>query len=154
MSEEPRLSSAQINGMRGVYLVAAELARRGVIASPTSRSARGADILATTPDLSKAFSVEVKTTTNNAYWQLAAHAKSTKSNSHIYVFVRIRKLKGKEEEIAYYPASSKFVAKSCRLPNPARPEDKQYRPGFSIDLGAVERFKGNWGVLGVPDDVP
>src|SRR5215469_3767334 len=86
MSEEQKLSSAQMNGMRGVYLVAAELARRGLITSPTSRSARGADILATTPNLSKAFSVEVKTTTNNKFWQLSPPAKTTKADSHTYVF--------------------------------------------------------------------
>ena len=40
----------QLTGMRGVYLVAAELARHGFIASPTSRSAQAADILATDPD--------------------------------------------------------------------------------------------------------
>ena len=36
----------QLTGMRGVYLVAAELSRLGFIASPTSRSAVGSDILA------------------------------------------------------------------------------------------------------------
>ena len=33
-------SKAQYTGMTGVYLVAAELSRRGFIASPTSRSAQ------------------------------------------------------------------------------------------------------------------
>ena len=40
-------STGQMTGMRGVYLVAAELCRYGLIVSPTSRSAIGADILAT-----------------------------------------------------------------------------------------------------------
>jgi hypothetical protein len=35
----------QLTGMRGVYLVAAELSRLGFITSPTSRSALAADIL-------------------------------------------------------------------------------------------------------------
>ena len=34
-------SKGQMTGMRGVYLVAAELARLGFVASPTSRSAWG-----------------------------------------------------------------------------------------------------------------
>jgi hypothetical protein len=46
-------SKAQTSGMRGVYLVASELARNGLITSPTSRSARGADILATTSDCNR-----------------------------------------------------------------------------------------------------
>lgn len=39
-------SIQQLTVMRGVYLVAAELSRLGVIASPSSRSAIGADIWA------------------------------------------------------------------------------------------------------------
>lgn len=38
-------TKGQLTGMRGVYMVAAELSRGGLIASPTSRSATGADIL-------------------------------------------------------------------------------------------------------------
>jgi hypothetical protein len=150
MFEEQKLSSAQMNGMRGVYLVAAELARRGLITSPTSRSARGADILVTTTNLSKAFSVEVKTTTSNKFWQLSPHAKTTKADSHTYVFVHIRKRKDKEEMITYYPVSSKFVAENSRLPNPDRTE--KYRKGYSMDLREVEMFKNNWSIFGVPGE--
>jgi hypothetical protein len=46
--------------MRGVYLVASELARLGFIVSPTSRSAIGADLLVTNQSCKKAFSVQVK----------------------------------------------------------------------------------------------
>jgi hypothetical protein len=37
----------QLTGMTGVYLAAAELSRLGFVVSPTSRSARGADLLVT-----------------------------------------------------------------------------------------------------------
>ena len=40
-------SRAQLTGMRGVYLVAAELTRLALIVSPTSRSAQVADLLVT-----------------------------------------------------------------------------------------------------------
>jgi glycine cleavage system pyridoxal-binding protein P len=40
-------SVGQMTGMRGVYLVAAELSKHGLIASPTSQSAMEADILVT-----------------------------------------------------------------------------------------------------------
>ena len=39
--------NAIISGMTGVYLVAAELSKRGFIVSPTSRGAEGADLLVT-----------------------------------------------------------------------------------------------------------
>jgi len=41
------MSKHQLTGMRGVYLAAAEIAARGMIVSPTSRSAAGADLLVT-----------------------------------------------------------------------------------------------------------
>ena len=149
MSEDQKLSTAQMNGMRGVFLVASERSRRGLITSPTSRSARGADILVATPDLMKTFSVEVKTVTSNKFWQLSPHARMTKATNHVYVFVRIGKRQDKEEEISYYPVRSTFVAKKCRLPNPEKPEDQQYRKGFTMDLKDVERSKGKWSIFGV-----
>jgi len=54
-------TAGQLTGMRGVYLVAAELSRLGLIASPTSRSAIGADILVTDQKCNRSFSVQVKT---------------------------------------------------------------------------------------------
>jgi hypothetical protein len=48
----------QLTGMRGVYLVAAELPRRGFVASPTSRSAIGADILVTDQACSRTYSIQ------------------------------------------------------------------------------------------------
>ncbi|MBA7572724.1 hypothetical protein ES708_14510 [subsurface metagenome] len=55
--------------MRGVYLVAAELAQRGFIASPTSRSARGADILVADQNCKHACSLQVKTNGNVVYYR-------------------------------------------------------------------------------------
>jgi hypothetical protein len=46
-------TTGQMTGMRGVYLVAAELTRLGFIVSPTSRSARGADLLVTDQECQK-----------------------------------------------------------------------------------------------------
>jgi hypothetical protein len=38
-------NKAQMTGMRGVFLVAAELTEQRLVVSPTSRSAFGADLL-------------------------------------------------------------------------------------------------------------
>ncbi len=53
------VAKRQQTGMRGVFLVAAELTARGLMASPTSRSAFGADLLVTDQGCLKAFSVQV-----------------------------------------------------------------------------------------------
>jgi hypothetical protein len=147
--ETTKINLRQANGMRGVYLVASELVHQGLIASPTSRSARGADILATRPDLTRAFSVEVKSGTNNKYWLLAQHAKNLTARSHIYVFARVLSKQSSPEDITYFPVASKFVADHCRLPDPSKPEEEQYRRGYSIDLQEIEKFKNDWTIFGV-----
>ncbi len=85
-------TQGQLTGMQGVYLVAAELAGRGLIASLTSRSARGADILVTDPDCRYAFSLQVKTNSaarDQTYWLVSEHAKQMVSPTHFYIFVNI-----------------------------------------------------------------
>ena len=73
-------------------MVAAELSRRGFTASPTSRSAFGADLLVTDADCKRAFSVQVKTkTTQGTYWLLSNDYKRLASRSHVYVLVNIKK---------------------------------------------------------------
>src|SRR5439155_25614959 len=70
----------QLTGMRGVYLVAPELSRRGFIASPTSRSAIGADILATDQACRRTYSVQVKTNAKTfGFWLLTEKARTTVS---------------------------------------------------------------------------
>jgi len=84
-------SKSQMTGMLGVYLAAAELSRQGLIVSPTSRSARGADLLVTDQECRKAWSVQVKTNAKPTnFWLVGARAADLKSDSHIYIFVSIR----------------------------------------------------------------
>ena len=88
-------TTGQMTGMRGVYLVAAELTRLGFIVSPTSRSARGADLLVTDQECQKAWSVQVKTNQKPASnWLVNKHALTLKSDNHVYglhyVFVNLR----------------------------------------------------------------
>jgi hypothetical protein len=97
-----------MTGMQGVYLVAAELTRRGFIVSPTSRSARGADLLVTDQECQKAWSVQVKTNATPAsFWLVSAHALTLKSDSHAYVFVNLHKEGARPE---YIVASSNDVS--------------------------------------------
>jgi hypothetical protein len=81
-----------MTGMLGVYLVAAELSNLGFIVSPTSRSAAGADLLVSDQDCRKAWSVQVKTNKKPAnFWLVGRNADRMVSDSHVYVFVNIRK---------------------------------------------------------------
>jgi len=137
--------------MRGVYLVAAELARRGYVASPLSRSSRGADILVSSSDYKRTFAVEVKAITNKNFFQLAKHAQSIHAKSLIYVFVRIKPAKdrstrrpAKPEEVSYYPVPSRFVSENVHSPG-------VYRNGWSIWLDKIKKFRDKWEVFGPPN---
>ena len=101
------IPKGQMTGMLGVYLVAAELSQLGFIVSPTSRSARGADLLVTDQICQRAWSVQVKTNKNSAsFWLLGKHSSRMKSASHAYVFVN---LKG-ESRPEYLVVPSRHVA--------------------------------------------
>jgi hypothetical protein len=108
-------SKGQISGMRGVYLVAAELARRGFTVSPTSRSAAGADLLVTDQHCKRAYSVQVKTNAKTFdFWLTGKSAKETVSPSHIYVLVNIRTAKGSGEKVEYFVVPSKILSRRAK----------------------------------------
>ncbi len=105
-------SKGQIAGMRGVYLVAAELSRLGFVVSPTSRSAIGADLLVTDQKCKCAFSVQVKTNSRTFnFWLIGKKAKETVSDTHIYVLVNIRNSIRNSETIEYFVVPSKKLSR-------------------------------------------
>ncbi len=99
----------QLTGMRGVYLVAAELCKRGFVVAPTSRSAVGADLLVTDQLCRRAYSVQVKTNARIfGFWLLGAKAKTLVSSTYVYVLVNLRK---GGEQVEYFVVPSKVIAK-------------------------------------------
>ena len=135
-------SKGQFTGMRGVYLVAAELSRLGLITSPTSRSAIGADILVTDQKCQRAYSIQVKTnaTTYN-FWLLNKEAKKIKSHSHFYAFVNLRP----KREIEYYIVPSFIVATKIKV--------EKSRKGsiwYSFSLQNAKKYKDKWNLFKNP----
>jgi hypothetical protein len=97
-------NKGQMTGMLGVYLVAAQLSKQGFVVSPTSRSAVGADLLATDQACRKAWSVQVKTNSGRPnFWLVGAHAREMRSESHMYVFVN--NARGEKPEFLVAPSS-------------------------------------------------
>jgi hypothetical protein len=114
---------AWMTGMRGVYLVAAELCRLGFIVSPTSRSAAGADLLVTDQACQKAWSVQVKTNRKTgSFWLVGAKAAQIKSNSHVYVFVNL----GKQERPEFVVVPSAHVAEKMKTKKAVATENVFY----------------------------
>ena len=132
-------SKGQLTGMRGVYLVAAELTKRGFIVSPTSRSALGADLLVTDQKCRRAYSVQVKTnaTTFN-FWLIGRKAKDTISDTHIYVLVNIKNSVRAGESIEYFVVPSKQLSRGG------------YHEGDwpNIALEKIESYRDRWEIFG------
>src|SRR2546428_14113896 len=109
-------TTSQLSGMRGVYLVAAELVGHSFVVSVTSRSAAGADLLVTTPDVRRAWSVQVKATVKPTvraharYFLLGREAHQLRAPSRVYVFVSIRR-----EGAQFYVVPSRVVARHVRV---------------------------------------
>lgn len=101
-------TDAQLAGVAGEYFVAAELTRRGFIASITMRNSPGIDILATTLKAKRAVTIQCKTSrgTTNA-WILSDKAENFTPHNHFYVFVRLGAV---TERPAFHIVPSKVVA--------------------------------------------
>ena len=132
----------QFTGMTGVYLVAAELSKREFIASPTSRSAVGADVLVTDAECDNSYSVQVKTNaTTFAFWLLSKKSVTIHSRSHIYVFVNLRK----NGDVEYFVVPSKYVVK-----NLLETKSKNGKTWYSISRKTVERYRDKWQIFKKP----
>jgi len=134
-------SKGQLTGMRGVYLGAAELSRQGFIASPTSRSAAGADLLVTDQKCRNSFSVQVKTNAKPAgFWLTGQKAKTIASDSHIYVFVNLRD-SGSHE---FYIVPSEIVGRKTRREVSPKSE------WFAFYKRDAKGHKDKWDTFGKP----
>lgn len=135
-------SKQQLTGMRGVYLVAAELSRLDFIASPTSRSAMGADILATDQKCQNTFSVQVKTNASTFnFWLLTSKAKEQVSKNHIYVLVNLRQNKLRET-IEYFVVPSKVISDKMIY---SKNKNSEW---WAIYLKDVEEYRDKWSMFG------
>jgi len=98
-----------LTGVSGEYFVAAELSRRGYIASITLRNTKGIDILASNQDASKTVGIQVKTNRGKRKaWVLNQKAENYFEKNLFYVFVN---LKEKDEKPEFYIVPSEKVAR-------------------------------------------
>lgn len=132
-------TKGHITGMLGVYLTAAELTRRGLIVSVTSRSALGADILATDEFCNVAWSIQVKTNRKPvSFWLTSKNVDKVSSKTHVYVFVNLRG----ESRPDFYVVPSAHVAKTVEVGESST--GSRWYPFYK-----EERFKDAWHVLGL-----
>jgi hypothetical protein len=133
-------SKHQLTGMTGVYLVAAELSKRGFIVSPTSRSAQGADLLVTDIDCQRSYAVQVKTNARPSnFWLLGAKASKMISESLIYALVNLRK-----DGAEYYLVPSAALAANVRVDAPSKTRKTTW---YSIYRNKIEEYRNKWEVF-------
>ena len=101
-----------LTGVSGEYFVAAELSRRGYIASITLRNTKGIDILASYQDASKSVGIQVKTNHGKRKaWVLNKKVEDYFEKGLFYVFVN---LKGRDERPDFYVVPSEVVSNFVR----------------------------------------
>ena len=121
-------------GMRGVFMVAAELAKRRYIVSPTSRSAAGADLLATDERCTRSFAIQVKTNAVVFSWfTVNKDTEKFSAPTYFYVLVNIRK-----DRTDFYVVPSEVVARNVTT------FERKNSTWYGVALKSVEQYKDKW----------
>src|SRR3990170_2686686 len=100
---------SMLAGVAGEYFVAAELSRRGYIASISLRNTRGIDFLATNQEGTRSVTIQCKANQlSQKEWMLNEKAENFASENHFYVFVVLR---GIQDRPFFHIVPSKEVAR-------------------------------------------
>jgi len=134
-TDEERLKRF-LTGQTGVYTVAAELSAQKYIVNVTSRNAPGVDIIASTLDLKKTFTIQVKANVSDgtqSFWLMNKDSQKLISPNLFYVFVNFRK----DEKPDFYVVESSIVAQNVDV-------DKN---GNWHSFDRDEKHKDRWDLL-------
>jgi hypothetical protein len=127
----------QITGMYGVFATAAELSKRGLTVSLTSRNAKGADLLVTDSICSRAWSVQVKANSATfSFFLLSKDCKDMRSTSHVYVLVNIRK-----DANEYFIVPSAVIADKMDI---TRAKTGNQDEWCSVYVKDIQEYKNKW----------
>ena len=155
-TDENSRAAYNITGVAGEYFVAAELSRRGWIATLTLKNTPNIDVIATTPDGLRTVNIQVKTRSikNRAGWILTKKIEMLVPSENFYIaFVD---LKGHDEKPDYYliPRNlfSKWIAEqhSQWLATPGRSGrvhvDNPIRAFGEPQFKEFEKYHNNWNI--------
>jgi hypothetical protein len=107
-------TNAVLSGVTGEYYVAAELSRRGYLATVTLRNTKGVDILCSNADASRSIGIQVKTSTGTRrHWMMGQKGEDFYSDTLFYVFVSVSADLKQHPQFTIVP--SKVVADYIRL---------------------------------------
>ncbi len=146
--------SSILTGVAGEYFVAAELSRRGFVATLTLRNTRGIDILASNADATKSVGIQVKTSQGTRPdWILNAKAEMDVAENLFYVFVRLPA----QGEPAFYVVPRPVVAAQVRDAH-TKWRETPGRKGQQHGVSNIRKFndpdgkyKDQWDLLGLSE---
>jgi hypothetical protein len=143
-----------LTGVTGEYYVAAELSRRGYLASITLRNTKGVDVLCSNDDASKSIGIQVKARTGmQRSWILSQKGEDYYADTLFYVFVNVSEDPKQSPEFTVVP--SKVVADHIRkhhrvwlegIKKDGQPRKDSSMRKFDDPSG---RYLGRWDLLGL-----
>ena len=139
--------NAQLTGAAGVFYVASELSMRDLVALPSIRNVKGADILVANQEGTEFAFLQVKTSKSKVnFWPIGEGARQWKGRDCYYVFVRrvhdrFEVFMEKAEVVAREAAASEKLTteRGCKKWALAWP-----LTGLYATKGAEERTRRRW----------
>lgn len=143
--------SGILSGVAGEYFVAAELSRRGFIASVTLKNTRGIDIIASNAAGTKAINIQVKTNQRSRKaWVLSSKGEEFHAKNLYYILVNMI---GLDHLPKFYIVPSKVVAKSVRdgharwLKTPGRKGQAHNDSNMRLFTDLNDKYLNRWDLL-------
>jgi hypothetical protein len=144
-------------GVAGEYYVAAELSRRGHIASISLRNTRGIDILATNQAGTRSITIQVKANQlSRPVWILSEKSENFYAENHFYVFVALSSPLARP---AYHIVPSRTVANLTKfkhaewLASPGRNGAKHRDSAVRQFEDSKQEYFERWDLLGLETSV-
>ena len=138
-------------GVSGEYFVAAELSRRGYIASITLRNTKGIDIVASSENGDKSVNIQVKSTSKKGIgWLLSKKAETVKDKNIFYVFVDLNE---DEKLPIFHIVPCRDVAKKVKdghqnwLKTPGKKGQKHKDTNIRVWYASDNKYLNRWDLL-------
>jgi hypothetical protein len=153
MPQRSRLSTT-LSGISGEYFVAAELSRRGYIASLTLRNTRGIDVLASNANATKSVGIQVKTAQSSKRdWMLNAKIETEVATNLFFIFVRLNHLEAPEYFIVPKDAAARYAAEGhvAWLSTPGKKGQPHKDTTMRKFADLKNDYLGKWELLGLDE---
>ncbi|MFT3800807.1 MAG: hypothetical protein QM766_06255 [Burkholderiaceae bacterium] len=147
--------SGPLSGISGEYFVAAELSRRGDIASLTLRNTRGIDILASNLNGTRSVGSQVKCAQGRAKaWMLNQKVESGEATNLFFVFFRLNHLDAPEYYIVSRQDVTAYSAENHKhwLATPGHKGQQHNDNPLRQFRDPENKYKDRWDLLGLDGD--